>query len=166
MNTGLGIGASYTLEFTHPDGRAETVVVKNLVPQSGLEHVLSTLFVSNEATDPLWYLGLLGAGYTNIATKTLADAATHQIETYTPADRVPWAPDPLATPWAALSNSGSPAEFTFTAGAVIQYVMLTNVQPHAVTTGVLLSVASVGTAITVVTGSVLRVTGSFNVASL
>lgn len=154
------LGMRYNLSLTHPDGTSRNWSVTNLVPDVGMEYILNNVFLAG-VESPTWYLGLCSE-FTVASESVLADVEAVEITDYTGASRAAWTVAYPTTP-TIIDNSESAAVFTFDATPTdMPYnVFLTDSEPHGGTTGTLMSVASLGGAVSVVNGSVLRIVGQF-----
>lgn len=138
--------------------------VENLVVNEGLNHILNTEF---NAGTPIssWFLGLFQGNYTPVATDTASVIAVNSTEcsSYTSATRLAWTP---AAPSAqSITNSASPATFTFNASQTIYGAFLISNSTISGTAGVLFSAAQFSASKSVVNLDQLLLTYTFNASS-
>jgi hypothetical protein len=137
----------------------------NLVVNQGLNHLLNTEF---DAGTPVssWFIGLFQGNYTPVATDTAANIAANSTEcsSYTSATRPAWTP--AAATAQSISNSGSPATFTFNASVTVYGGFLISNSTIAGTAGVLFSASQFGAAKPVVNTDQLIITYTFNASSV
>lgn len=137
---------------------------ENLVVNEGLNDLLNTYF-NNGSQISSWFLGVFQGNYTPVATDTAATIASNSTEcsSYTNATRPAWT---NAAPSAqAITNSGSPATFTFNASQTIYGAFLISNSAIGGTGGKLFSAAQFGTSKSVVSTDQLLLTYSFSASS-
>lgn len=136
----------------------------NLVVNQGLNSLLSVYFNSG-AQITAWYLGIFQGNYVPVATDTAANVAVNATEcsSYTSATRPVWTP--AAPSSQSITNSASPATFTFNASQTIYGAFLDSSNVIAGTAGTLFSEAQFATPKTVVNLDQLLLTYTFNASS-
>ena len=136
----------------------------NLVVNEGLNHLLSIeLAAGTQITN--WSLGIFEGNYTPVATVTAATitSASTECTAYTQTTRQAWTPGSVSSQ--AVSNSASPATFTFNATKTIYGAFLVSNSAKSSTSGVLFSASAFGTSKPVTSGDQLLLTYSFSVSS-
>ena len=112
----------------------------NLVVNEGLDHLLT-----DGVTGVSWYILLIAAGYTPIATTTYALLGTNEQTGYDEATREVWTPDDSGVPDAShiVTNSDTRATFTITSGSTVVAgaAMVTNSVKGDTATGTALAAA-------------------------
>jgi hypothetical protein len=139
-------------------------VSENLVPTEGLNHILGVELASvTQVTN--WYLAPYEANATPSASWTAANFASNSTETtaYTSGTRVAWTPG--AASGGVISNSASPATFTFNATKTIYGAGLLSSSTKSGTSGVLFSASLFSSAKNVVNLDQLILTYSFTLTS-
>jgi len=147
----------YHCEIRTVDGAVrDTFSVGNLVPATGLNHMLSsTLGETSQIT--AWYVGLLG----NLAPAdgtTMANVAASEVTAYDEyaVSRPAYTPNGASTA-KKITNSSSPAVFTCTTDSTVVYGMFLASSTSG-STGVLLSAATFSTSKTLDEDETLTVT--------
>lgn len=137
---------------------------ENLVPTEGLNHILSIeLAAGTQITN--WYLAPYEGNYTPVAGVTAATitAASTECTAYTSSTRVAWTPG--AASGGVISNSGSPATFTFNATKTIYGAFLISNSTKSATSGTLFSASLFSSSKSVVNLDQLILTYSFTLTS-
>jgi len=100
----------YTVKCFGPDGKLKwSDEIENLVVNEGLDHILdSTLAGGSQVTT--WYVGLLAASPTPLATWTKTEVGANDFVDYDEATLVTWTPD--AVSGQSVDNSTTPADFS------------------------------------------------------
>lgn len=137
---------------------------ENIVPTEGLNHILSTELVAGTQITS-WYLAPYEANYTPVAGVTAATitAASTESTAYTSGTRVAWTPGSVSG--GVVSNSASPATFTFNATKTIYGAFLISNSTKSATTGTLFSASLFSSAKSVVNLDQLILTYSFTLTS-
>lgn len=137
---------------------------ENLVPVEGLNHILSTELAGGTQVTT-WYLAPYEANATPVSTWTAANFASNATETtaYTNSTRVTWTPG--AASGGVISNSASPATFTFNATKTIYGAGLLSTSTKSGTSGVLFSASLFSSSKSVVNLDQLILTYSFTLTS-
>lgn len=136
----------------------------NLVVTEGLNHLLSIeLAAGTQITT--WSLGIFEGNYTPVATVTAATitAASTECTAYTQSTRQTWTPGAVSA--GAVSNSASPATFTFNATKTIYGAFLVSNSTKSATSGTLFSASAFSSSKAVSSGDQLLLTYSFSVSS-
>jgi hypothetical protein len=132
---------------------------RNIVPNVGLNYVFGAAFTG---VTPItsWYLGLQSAAYDCVASDTFATylAAATEVTVYTSATRKAFTADSIVA--GLVSNSVSPAVFTFNNTATVTGAFLSSQSAKSSSTGTLVSAARFGTSRSVVSGDILTVTAT------
>ena len=137
----------------------------NLVVNQGLNSLLNIMFNgSTQITS--WYMGIFQGNYTPVAGDTASTIASNSTEcsAYTAGTRPTWTP--AAASSQSISNSGSPATFTFNASNTIYGAFLISSNVINGTAGTLFSGAQFASAKSVVSGDQLVLTYTFNASSV
>lgn len=139
--------------------------VENIVVNEGLNHLLNTEFNAGTPVTS-WFIGIFQGNYTPVATDTAANIAANSTEcsSYTSPTRPAWTP--AAASAQSITNSGSPATFTFNASQAVYGAFLISNSTIAGTAGVLFSAAQFGAAKSVVNLDQLIITYTFNASSV
>jgi hypothetical protein len=136
----------------------------NLVVNQGLDHLLSIeLAAGTQVTT--WSLGIFEGNYTPVASVTAATitSASTECTAYTQSTRQTWTPGSVSSQ--AVSNSASPATFTFNATKTIYGAFLVSNSTKSSTSGTLFSASAFGSSKSVTSGDQLILTYSFSVSS-
>lgn len=137
---------------------------ENIVPTEGLNHILSIeLAGGTQITN--WYIAPYEANATPSASWTAANVTANSTEctAYTSATRVAWTPG--AASGGVISNSGSPATFTFNATKTIYGAFLISNSTKSATSGTLFSASLFSSSKSVVNLDQLILTYSFTLTS-
>lgn len=137
---------------------------ENLVPTEGLNHILSTELAGGTQVTT-WYLAPYEANATPTSTWTAANFTANSTEStaYTSGTRVAWTAGSASG--GVISNSASPATFTFNATKTIYGAGLLSVSTKSSTSGVLFSASLFSSAKSVVNLDQLILTYSFTLTS-
>ena len=137
---------------------------ENLVVYEGLNDLLNTYF-NNGSQIGSWYLGIFQGNYTPVNTDTASTIASNSTEcsSYTNATRPSW--QNAAPSGQAITNSGTPATFTFNASQTIYGAFLVSSSTIGGSGGKLFSAAQFGTAKSVVSTDQLMLTYAFSASS-
>jgi len=137
---------------------------ENIVPTEGLNYFLSIgLAAGTQITS--FYLAPFEANYTPVSTVTAATitAASTETTAYTSGTRVAWTAGSVSA--GAVSNSASPATFTFNATKTIYGAFLISNSTKSATTGTLISASLFSSSKSVVNLDQLILTYSFTLTS-
>lgn len=165
MNTKERAGFFYEITQISPSG---VVIahekVHNLMPNEGIQHVIKLLFQNDTAQS--WFIGAYTGNYTPIASDTLATFPTVATETsdYSSATRPAFTPV-MSSDGLSVTNTGSEAEFTFTANTRVTGLFVCSNSTKSSTNGILLSAALLTTAKQMEIDGILRVNAGFSFAS-
>jgi hypothetical protein len=137
---------------------------ENLIVNQGLNQILSTFF-NNGTQYATWYLGLFQGNYAPVSSDTAANWPTNATEcsNYTLGSRPVWTP--VAPASQSITNSASPASYTFNANVTIYGAALASSNVIGGTTGVLVSETAFQAPKPVETSDQLLLTWSFSGAS-
>lgn len=137
----------------------------NLVVNQGLNSNLSVYFNSGTPITT-WFLGIFQGNYTPVATDTAATIASNSTEcsAYSGGSRPTWTP--AAPSSQSITNSASPATFTFTGSATIYGAFLISSSTINGTAGTLFAAAQFGASKAVVSSDQLLLTYSFSASSV
>ena len=157
INTYSTMGFEYTIEHLRNGELISKEVCHNMVPTAGLNHTLDVL-LKNGTSYPAWYVGLYEGNYVPVSSVTMATLPTDCSETtsYSELTRVTFTPGTVAN--GGVDNSGSKAEFTFTASKTIYGGFMASSSGKGSTTGLAISVVRFQGPKNVNSGDVLRVT--------
>jgi hypothetical protein len=164
MNTCLEGGFEYLVEVVK-DGRVvDSERVCNLMPSEGITYMLNTTFKGGAQVTG-WYVGLYEGNYTPSSSDTAAalPALATECTAYAETARVQWVSGAVSS--GTLDNVSSRAEFTFNATKTVYGGFITSSATKGSTSGVLSSVVRFASPKSLDSGSVLRVTAGFTLAS-
>ena len=136
----------------------------NIVPTEGLNHILGVeLAGTTQVTS--WFLAPYEANSTPASTWSASNFTANSTEStaYTSSTRVAWTPGSASG--GVISNSASPATFTFNATKTIYGAGLLSVSTKSATTGILFSASLFSSAKSVVNLDQLILTYSFTLTS-
>jgi hypothetical protein len=140
----------------------------NIVVNEGLNHFLDVAFSNGTATST-WFVGLFKNNFTPISTNVMATfpgvgVANESTTEYSEATRPTWVePGPSAQ---SITNTASPAVFTFTAATSIFGAFLSSSSVKGGTSGILASATKLAAARSMIIGDVLNVVYTFNITSV
>jgi hypothetical protein len=140
----------------------------NIIPDEGIVKILSSALTGASAISS-WFVGIYKNAFTPIASNTMATfptagVANESTTDYSEAARPAWTYGSIAAN--ALSNSASPAVFTFTpASTVINGAFLSSSNVKAGTTGTLLAATKFAASRTLLTTDTLNVTYTISASS-
>lgn len=137
----------------------------NLVTNEGLNYLLDVMFNGTSATNT-WYIAPFEGNYTPIAGDTAATFPSSATEctAYSQSTRVAYVPAAAAAQ--NVTNSASPATFTFNATKTIYGASLNTVSTKSATTGKLFAAARFSSSKSVVSSDQLLLTYSFTASSI
>ena len=165
MNTNLKVGGVFTFEQIRNGKVIDSWEEKNLVVDEGLDYVLDVA-LSAATAETTWYLGLYEGIFTPLSTTTGANVATNSTETtdYTPTPRPTWVEAGVTTQ--KVTNSVSPAAFTFTADVTVQGAFLISTCMHRQLLDTLLSASNFTSPRVMLTNDILNVTYTITSAAV
>jgi hypothetical protein len=142
-------------------------LVKNLVVNEGLNHILNVTF-NNTTQITQWYLSLFKGNYTPISTNTAVSFTGTATEIAggdmtSPATRDTY--DDATSTAQSITNSASKASFVFNATLTVYGAFLQSTSAYGNATGVLLCAAKFGSSRAVVATDQLDVTYTLNATS-
>jgi hypothetical protein len=138
-------------------------VAKNIVTDEGLNHILNVQF--NGATQvATWYLGTFEGNYTPVAGDTAATfpASATECTAYDEAARPAFVEATSSAK--SITNTASPAVFTYNATKTIYGAFLTSIATKSSTAGTLFAAAKFAASRAVVDNDVLNVRYTVNAA--
>lgn len=158
-------GIKYKFRLKSPDGSVKEWESFNAMPDEGKTYCVGRIFSGSTSLIPTFYVGLCRAysgGFRD--TLSLSDLTGVEVTEYTGTDRPTWTPA-LTT---SATNAASPAEFEFESDSTgIANVFLCSQQTRGNSSGLLFSIAPITpAAISVATGAILQVTGSFELRNV
>lgn len=135
----------------------------NLVVNQGLDHILATEFGGGTQITS-WFMAPFGNNYNPVGTDTAASIVANagEVTAYTASTRVPYVG---VEGGQQVTNSASPANFTFTGAATIYGAMLISSSAQGSTAGVLFAAALFATSKVVANTDVLLITYAFGAVS-
>lgn len=165
MNERIFPGFTYIVELIKAGRVIETETVHNIIPEAGLNYMLSAA-LKGGTQSPNWYIGLFEGNYSPQSTDTAATFPGLAVEctTYVETARPAWTSGAVAA--GAVNNSASKAEFTSNALRTIYGGFLSSNPVKGSTTGTLVSVVRFSSPKTFEPDSILRVTAGFTMTSL
>lgn len=165
MKQNIEAGFTYTAEVFNAKGElTDREVIKNLMPDEGVSHVLSTI-LKGGAPVTNWYIGLFEGNYTPDSNDVAAtfSALSSECTAYTSGTRLAFTPGTVSA--GNVDNAAAKAEFTFNADKTVYGGSISSASAKGSTSGVLLSVVRFGSPKSIEAGGVLRVTAGFTLAS-
>jgi hypothetical protein len=155
----------YNFEIVRDGEVIDSWEVKNNVPTEGLNYILNT--AANAGTPAsAWYLGIYQGNYTPVATDTAALFPTNATECTSYSETARQVCSFAGSTAASVTNSASPAQFTFNATNTVYGSFVASASAKSSTGGVLLSAALFPASKTLATGDILKVTYTLNLASV
>jgi hypothetical protein len=142
-NVEYKVGGVFRFEHIRDGKVIDSWDTSNIVVNQGLNYILDAA-LSNGVIIPTWYIGLFKNNYTPIATDVKAtftgsgvanEATTEYSETIRPT----WVDAGAASQ--SISNSASPAVFTFASAVTIYGALMTSTNTKGDTAGTLLAAA-------------------------
>lgn len=162
VNAGVRVGGVFRIKCFDKHGNLKWIdEAKNLVPDAAINDLIS-VWLAGGTQDTTWFIGLKEAG-TPAAADTLASHASWSENSDYSGDRKAWTLGSVSAK--SVSNSASPASFTFTADSLtIAGCFICSVATG--TTGLLVCAADFSAARSgIMTNDVLEVTYTFTGAS-
>ena len=160
------IGFTYEVTQISPSGIVVAhEKVHNLMPNEGITHILNAIFLSGNAAAG-WYIAPYTNNYTPVVTDTAATfvASSNETSDYSETTRQKFNAV-LASDGLSVVNTGSEAEFTFTAATRVAGLFISSNSAKQGTSGTLLSAALLSTPKQMEVDGVLRVNAGFTFAS-
>ena len=154
----------YEFKLLDPDGNLiREWELDNLVVNQGLNDLLN-VYLNAGSQKTQWYVGLFQGNYAPSLTDTASNWAANATEAsnYTSATRPVWTP--AAASAQSITNSASPASFTFNANITLYGIALVSNNVIGGTGGTLFSEAAFAAPQIVTTGSQLLVTYTVGVS--
>ena len=154
----------YEFKLLDPDGNLiREWELDNLVVNQGLNDLLN-VYLDAGSQKTQWYVGLFQGNYAPSLTDTASNWAANATEAsnYTSATRPVWTPAAAAAQ--SITNSASPASFTFNANLTLYGIALVSNNVIGGTAGTLFSEAAFAAPQAVTNGSQLLVTYTVGVS--
>lgn len=160
MGEELIAGFTYEIQHVRAGEVIDSEVVSNLMPTEGKNYVLNAA-LKGGSTYNSWYVGLFEGDITPVIGHVMSTFPTDATEctAYSEATREVLTLGTVAS--GAVSNSASPAEFTFNATKTVYGCFVSNVGTKSATTGPLISAVRFSSSKAVVSGDIIRVIGGF-----
>lgn len=142
---------------------------KNIVVNQGLNYILDAALSNGTALSP-WYIGIFKNNYTPVAGDTMSTfpnsgVANESTTDYSESARPTWTDAGALSQ--SITNSASPAIFTFTASTTTIYgAFLTSSSTKGGTTGTLLAASKFSTSRTLLVSDVLNVSYTITSSSV
>ena len=158
-------GFTYTLETVKNGQVIDKEVVHNLIPVEGINYLINTGLKAGAAF-PAFYVGLFEGAYTPLPADTMATfpAAATELVAYAETTRRALVLGAVSA--GAVDNVASKAEFTGTTnGKLAHGGFICSAPAKGAATGVLISAVRFTSPKTLDAGTVLRVTGGFQITS-
>lgn len=161
----LQVGGVFHGQIIRDDKIIEEFEDHNLVVNEGLNALNNIMFDAGTQITA-WYLGIFEANYTPVSTVTAATIASASTEStaYTLGTRPAYTP--AASSSQIITNSASPASFTFNATKTIYGGFLISSSTKGGTSGTLFAAAAFATSKSVVSGDQLLLTYQFTSSSV
>jgi len=164
----LKIGGIFTCEHVRDGKVIDTWQEPNLVVDEGLNYALDAAF-SGGTPITTWYVGLFKNNYTPIAANVAATfpgagVANEATTEYSEATRPTWTEAGVVTK--TITNSATPAVFTFASGITIYGAFLVSTSTKGGTTGKLGAASKFASARVMLTADVLNVTYTLTISSV
>ena len=163
----LTLAGVYTFEHIRDGKVIDAWEDNNIVVDEGLNYILDAA-LSGGSPLTTWYVGLFKNNYTpvynNVASTFAGAGVANEVTTeYTEATRPVWVEAGAAAK--TITNSASPAVFTFGTGVTVYGSFLISNATKGGTTGTLASASKFGTARVMLAADKLNVTYSLTVSS-
>ena len=163
MKENSSFKGKYIASITRNGEVIDSWEVDNIVPNEGLNHILDVAF-SNGSPTTAFFVGLFKNNYTPVAGDTMATfpaTANESTTDFSQATRPAWVEAGAASQ--SITNSASPASFTFTApSTVIQGAFLSTSSVKGGTSGLLMSAARFASSRTLLAGDTLNIVYTMN----
>lgn len=156
----LGTGLRYDITIKYPDGRVESFVEHNLLPQVAVDHIASLIRGAGATPISSWYVGIFENNYVPTNSVTAADlpGVVGESVAYSEATRPAWVDSYNGI--SVIDNVASKAVFTFTADKTIYGGFIVSTNTKGGNTGLLLSIARFSTPKVVPTGAEFSVSAT------
>lgn len=153
----LGTGFKWTVEIKYPDGRVETDVFFNTLPQGFIDHLASMIRGSGATPISDWFVGIFENNYVPTSAVTAADlpAVVGECVAYSEVSRPSFVDSYDGV--GQIDNLASKAVFTLTADKTLYGGFINSSSTKGGNTGTLMSVARFDTAKVVPSGAELSV---------
>jgi hypothetical protein len=160
-------GGYFTFEHYRDGVMIDTWDTKNIVTDQGLNYILDAA-LSGATPATTHYIGLFKNNYTPVAGDTAAlfpggGVASEANTEYNEATRPTWSEAGVSAK--VITNSASPAAFTFNTSVTIYGAFLVSTNTKAGTTGVLIAASKFGASRALINGDVLNVTYTLTASS-
>lgn len=168
MNTKLKAAGFFTYTHVRNGEVIETWKENNLVVNEGLNYTLDSA-LSGASPQTNWYLGVFKNNFTPIATNVMATFPTagvgnEAVAEYTEAVRPAWLDAGVVAQ--TVSNTASPAVFTFGTAVTLYGAFLSSSSIKGGTTGVLFAASKFSAARSMLIGDILNVTYTITATSV
>lgn len=157
----LKVGGYFTYEHIRDGEVIDTWKEKNIVVNTGLNYLLDSA-LSGATVATSHYIGLFSNNYTPIAGTLITDL-TEVNAKYTEATRPAWTEAGAASQ--AITNSASPAAFTFNASETVYGAFLISNNTKGGTTGTLIAASKFSSSRAMLSTDVLNVTYTLSASS-
>lgn len=157
----LKVGGYFTYEHIRDGKVIDTWKEKNIVVNQGLNYILDAA-LSGGTVNTTHYVGLFSNNYTPIAS-TLITNLTEVNAKYDELTRPTWTEAGASSQ--SISNSASPAAFTFNASETVYGAFLISNNTKGGTTGTLIAASKFASARSVIAADVLNVTYTLSASS-
>ena len=157
----LTVGGYFTYEHIRDGKVIDTWKEKNIVVNTGLNYILDAA-LSGGTVNTTHYVGLFSNNYTPIAS-TLVTNLTEVNAKYNELTRPTWTEAGASSQ--SISNSASPAAFTFNASETIYGAFLISNNTKGGTTGTLIAASKFASARSVIAADVINVTYTLSASS-
>lgn len=163
--TNLKIGGVFSFELVRDGEVIDTWQESNIVVDEGLNYTLAAAFASGSVS-ATWYVSIFKNNYTPIAANVMSTFAATSGEAsadYSQATRPVWTQAGVSAK--TITNSASPASFTFVNGATLYGAFLTNNNVKSGTSGILGAAARFASSRTVIATDVLNIVYTLTASS-
>ena len=157
----LTVGGYFTYEHIRDGKVIDTWKEKNIVVNQGLNYILDAA-LSGGTVNTTHYVGLFSNNYTPIAS-TLVTNLTEVNAKYDELTRPTWTEAGASSQ--SISNSASPASFTFNASETVYGAFLISNNTKGGTTGTLIAASKFASARSVIAADVINVTYTLSASS-
>lgn len=157
----FSIGGIFTFEQVRNGKVIDTWSQENIVVDTGLNYLLDAA-LSGGTVNVNHYIGLFSNNYTPIAGTIISDLVEVNAK-YDEVTRPIWSE--LGAVTKTITNSASPATFTFNAGETVYGAFLTSNQTKGSNTGTLVAASKFLASRVMIASDVLRVTYTLTISS-
>jgi hypothetical protein len=162
------IGGVFTFEQVRDGKVIDTWTEDNIVVDEGLNYVLATAMAAGTPSTT-FYVGIFKNNYVPVAANVIATfpgsgVANEATTEYNETNRPTWTTAGVSAK--AISNTASPAAFTFNTPVTIYGALLATSQAKAATTGKLIAAAQFSSSRVMLATDVLNVVYALSIASV